>query len=98
MDRGRYDTRLPAGRRVKDRGACAAPPSKWERSQGLHEAHTIAVTFELPKDTPLAEASFRVFRSNGQRTREAEGETQARQGKVAITVLPMELVTLERVP
>jgi hypothetical protein len=71
------------------------PPSKWEREQGLHLAHEITVTFELPKAPKLVTARFLAKRTNGQATMKDAGEVQAVDGKVVVIVPPMELVTLE---
>ena len=71
------------------------PLSQWERSQGLHPAHDLVVTFNLPAGSKLAAATFLVRRTNAKATMQPAGEVRAADGKVTVTIAPMELVTLE---
>jgi O-glycosyl hydrolase len=67
--------------------------TKWEAEQGGWPGETFSVTVALPGKEP-AGARFAVRRSNAARKNWADGTVEAKDGRVTVTVGPLELVTL----
>lgn len=79
------------------RYAANAPdrPKGFELEQGLHEARTMDVTIELPKEALSPDATFRITRTDGVAIMKDGGTVTASDGKLVITISPLELVSLE---